>query len=66
MSAVEHLLRVHGLLPSMFASIAGFHSRAKLLEAACLIVDIQPNGAGFDLKRQLSHSDPGLPVIFIK
>jgi len=50
----------------MFASIAGFHSRAKLLEAACLIVDIQLNGAGFDLKRQLSHSDPGLPVIFIK
>ena len=63
--ALEHLLRVHGYCPSLFASIAEFHSRAKPLEAACLIVDIQLNGAGFDLKRQLSHSDPGLPVIFI-
>jgi DNA-binding response OmpR family regulator len=34
-------------------------------EAVCLILDIQLNGAGFDMKRQLSHSDPGLPVIFI-
>ena len=65
MSAVEHLLRVHGCCPSLFASIAEFHSRAKPLEAACLIVDMQLNGAGFDLKRQLSHSDPGLPVIVI-
>ena len=34
-------------------------------QAVCLIVDIQLNGAGLELKRQLSHSDPGLPVIFI-
>jgi FixJ family two-component response regulator len=63
--ALEHLLRAHGYRPRLFASIADFNSRSKPCEAVCLILDIQINGAGFNLKRQLSCSDPGLPVIFI-
>jgi len=63
--ALEHLLRVHGYQPRLFVSIADFNLRAKPHEAVCLILDIQMNGAGFDLKRRLSFSDPGLPVIFV-
>jgi FixJ family two-component response regulator len=64
-NALEHLLSIHGYRSCLHASIAEFHSKAKALQAACLVVDIQLNGAGFELKRQLSNFDPGLPVIFI-
>ena len=63
--ALERLLSTHGYHSCMFASVAEFYSKAKPRQAVCLIVDIQLNGAGLELKRQLSHSDPGLPVIFI-
>ena len=64
-SALERLLSTHGYHSCLFASVAEFYSKAKPRQAVCLIVDIQLNGAGFELKRRLSHSDPGLPVIFI-
>ena len=64
--ALERVLSVHGYRPCSFASIAEFHADAKPQEALCLILDIHLNGeSGFDLKRQLSHSVPALPVIFI-
>jgi len=63
--ALERLLSVHGYCPRVFASIADFNSSAKPREAVCAIIDIQMNGAGFDLKRQLSFSDPELQIIFI-
>ena len=63
--ALERLLSVHGYCPRVFASIADFNSTAKPREAVCVIIDIQMNGAGFDLKRQLSFSDSELPIIFI-
>lgn len=64
--ALERVLNVHGYRPCSFASIAEFHADAKPQEALCLILDIHLNGeSGFDLKRQLSHSFPALPVIFI-
>lgn len=64
--ALERVLSVHGYRPCSFASIAEFHADAKPQEALCLILDIHLNGeSGFDLKRQLSHSFPALPVIFI-
>ena len=64
--ALERVLSVHGYRPCSFASIAEFHSDAKSREVLCLILDIHLNGeSGFDLKRQLSHTVPGLPVIFI-
>ena len=56
---------MHGYRTFLFASVADFHARARLEEAACLVLDVQLNGAGFDLKRQFSHSQPELPVIFI-
>src|SRR5262245_21217745 len=64
-NALEGLLSLHGYRACLFASVAEFYSRAKPLEAACLIMDIQLNGVGFDVKRQLSHFDPGLPVILM-
>jgi len=64
-SALERLLSTHGYQCCSFASVAEFYSKAKPRQAVCLIVDIQLNGAGFELKRQLSHFDPELPVIFI-
>lgn len=64
--ALERLLSMHGYQPLSFASIAEFHARAKPEEAVCLILDIHLKGeSGFDLKRQLSHAVPALPVIFI-
>ena len=64
--ALGRVLSVHGYHPCTFASIAEFHAGAKLQEAACLILDIHLNGeSGFDLKQQLSHTAPALPVIFI-
>ena len=63
---LERVLRVHGYHPCSFASIAEFHADAKPQEALCLILDIHLKGeSGFDLKRQLSHSVPALPVIFM-
>ena len=65
-NALERVLSVHGYRPCSFASIAEFHAGAKPQEAACLILDIHLNGeSGFDLKQQLSHAAPALPVIFI-
>ena len=64
-TALEHLLRAHGYHPRLFTSIADFNSRSKSSEAVSLILDVQMDGAGFDLKRQLSFSDSGLPVIFM-
>ena len=64
-SALERLLNTHGYQSCLFASVAEFYSKAKPRQAVCLIVDIQLNGTGLELKRQLSHSDPELPVIFI-
>ena len=63
--ALERLLSTHGYHSCLFASVIEFYSKAKPGQAFCLIVDIQLDGAGFELKRKLSHSDPGLPVIFI-
>ena len=64
--ALERVLSVHGYRPCSFASIAEFHAGAQPQEAVCLILDIHLKGeSGFDLKRQLSHSVPALPVIFI-
>jgi FixJ family two-component response regulator len=64
--ALERILGVHGYRPCSFASIAEFHVRAKPQEAACLITDIHlKEETGFDLKRQISHIAPALPVIFM-
>jgi FixJ family two-component response regulator len=64
--ALERLLSVHGYHPCSFGSIAEFHADAKPQQALCLILDIHLKGeSGFDLKRQLSHVAPTLPVIFM-
>ncbi len=64
--ALERVLSVHGYRSCSFASIAEFHGDAKPQEALCLILDIHLKGeSGFDLKRQLSHTAPALPVIFM-
>jgi FixJ family two-component response regulator len=64
--ALERVLSVYGYRPCSFASIAEFHAGAQPQEAVCLILDIHlKRESGFDLKRQLSHAAPALPVIFM-
>jgi FixJ family two-component response regulator len=64
--ALERLLSVNGYCPRSYASISEFNACARPQEADCLILDIHLEGeSGIDLKRQLSHSVPALPVIFI-
>jgi FixJ family two-component response regulator len=64
--ALERVLSLHGYCPRSFASISEFYTGAKPQEVECLILDIHLGGeSGIGLKRQLSNSDPALPVIFI-
>jgi FixJ family two-component response regulator len=64
--ALERILSVNGYCARSFASITEFNACARQHEADCLILDIRLEGeSGIDLKRQLSHSVPSLPVIFI-
>ena len=64
--ALERVLTLHGYCPRSLGSATEFYTRAKPQEAVCLILDIQLDGeSGVDLKRQLSHSMPVPPVIFI-
>jgi FixJ family two-component response regulator len=63
--ALARVLNLYGFYPRSFASIRDFYARAKPEQAVCLILDIDLHGqSGIDLKRQLSGSAPGLPVIF--
>jgi FixJ family two-component response regulator len=55
-SALERLLNTHGYQSCLFALVAEFYSRAKPRQAVCLIVDIQLNGAGLELKRQTAFA----------
>jgi FixJ family two-component response regulator len=64
--AIERILNIHGYSSRSFASVSEFQALAKPKEAVCLILDIHiKEESGIDLKRQLSHTFPALPVIFI-
>jgi FixJ family two-component response regulator len=64
--ALERMLSLHGYSPYSFSSATDYRNRARPEEAVCLILDIQLDGeSGIDLKRELTNTHPGLPVILI-
>src|SRR3954468_6307623 len=64
--AVERLLKARGFDVETFLTIDGFLERANLRDAACLVLDVDVNGAsGIAFKRQLTEAGFSLPVIFI-
>jgi FixJ family two-component response regulator len=64
--SVERLLKARGFDVDSFLTVDGFFERANLRDAACLVLDIDVNGAsGIVLKRQLTEAGFSLPVIFI-
>jgi FixJ family two-component response regulator len=65
--ALERMLSLHGYSPYSFSSATDYRHRARLAEAVCLILDIQlgDGESGIDLKRELTNTHPGLPVILI-
>lgn len=66
LKGVERVLKHSGFNSELFDSIDDFHSRARLQEAACLVLDINLNGkSGIELSRELATSGCSLPVIFI-
>ena len=64
--AIERLLKVHGFDAVLFKSVEDFRNRANLGEAACLVLDINLNGAsGIELSKELARAGHSLPVVFI-
>ena len=66
LKGVERILKHSGFSSQLFDSANDFHNRAKLREAACLILDIDLGGvSGIELSRELAASGFSVPVIFI-
>jgi FixJ family two-component response regulator len=63
---IERLLKVYEFRPKLFQYAEAFFATPDKEEAACLVLDVQLNGAcGIDVKRRLMCSGVSLPVIFI-
>ena len=66
LKGIGRILTTNGFDTELFSSVEDFHSRARLNEAACLVLDINLNGkSGIDLRRQLTASGILIPVIYI-
>jgi FixJ family two-component response regulator len=66
LQCIERLLKVYGFRSKLFQSAEAFFATPVEEEAACLVLDVQLNGAcGIDVKRRLMCSGVSLPVIFI-
>jgi FixJ family two-component response regulator len=66
LKGLNRLLKVHGFNSTLFESVVDFHSRARLQEAMCLVLDVNLNGeSGIELSRQLAIRGICIPVIFI-
>jgi FixJ family two-component response regulator len=64
--SLARLIRSVGFAVQVFGSAEEFLSAAPGRDADCLILDIRmPGMNGLELQRELSASDPDLPVIFI-
>ena len=64
--SLARLLRSVGVGVQVFGSAEEFLSAPQGREADCLILDIRmPGMNGLELQRELSETDPDLPVIFI-
>ena len=66
LKGVERVLRHSGYMTQLFDSVDDFHRRARLQDAACLVLDIDLNGkSGIELSREIATSGCAVPVIFI-
>ena len=66
LKGIGRILTINGFDTELFSSVEDFHSRARLNDAICLVLDINLNGkSGIDLRRQLTASDILIPVIYI-
>jgi FixJ family two-component response regulator len=64
--SLARLIRSVGFAVQVFGSAEEFLGAGDGREADCLILDIRmPGMNGLELQRELSASDPDLPVIFI-
>jgi len=66
LKGIGRILTTNGFDTELFSSVEDFHSRARLNEATCLVLDINLNGkSGIDIRRQLTRSGILIPVIYI-
>ena len=66
LQAVERLLRQLGYDSLLFASAAAFEAHTDFENAACIILDINLDGAsGIDLRYRLKDAGVSVPVIYI-
>jgi len=66
LSGIGRILKINGFDTELFSSVEDFHSRARLNDAICLVLDINLNGkSGIDLRRELTRSGFLIPVIYI-
>lgn len=64
--SIERLLNAHGIATEGFDSADAFLDQLTTIQADCLVLDIQLGRmSGIDLRRRLTASGSGLPVIFI-
>jgi FixJ family two-component response regulator len=64
--SIERLLKAYKYQTAVFTSAEAFLEDTAATAAACLVLDIHLSGmSGIDLRRKLTASGAGLPVIFI-
>lgn len=64
--ALARLLRAAGFLPLTFTSGEAFLAAQAREPAVCVVLDLHmPGLSGFDVRRRLAESGPGLPAILI-
>jgi FixJ family two-component response regulator len=64
--ALSSLIRSVGLRATTFASAHAYLRRARVNEAACLVLDVRLRGlSGLDLQRELADIGVRIPIIFI-
>jgi FixJ family two-component response regulator len=64
--AVKRLLTTRGFAVEAYSTVESFLDCSNLRDAACLVLDINLDGAsGIDLQRQLTRAGRSPPVIFI-
>jgi FixJ family two-component response regulator len=67
LKGLGRLLNVHGFIPKLFQSANDFLASVKNDDdVLCLLLDVHLDGtSGIDVKRRLTRSGLGIPVIFI-
>jgi FixJ family two-component response regulator len=60
------LIRSFGFRAEAFGSAEDFLASGRAAQAACVILDVRmPGMDGLELQRQLAHTDPQIPIVFL-